>query len=137
MTVPTKRTISRATRVIRRPLLSVTYRISFFSSRRRHTRYIGDLSSDVCSSDLYLLELLRLCGEFLVRKGNRISRFSLMFAFGSFAGMGFGAGGGGCTVRLRLSSSVVVFFHPVSFLGMQWHPSPKLQPIGCGTKQSA
>src|SRR5437764_14741870 len=27
----------------------------FFSSRRRHTRYIGDWSSDVCSSDLVLL----------------------------------------------------------------------------------
>src|SRR5437762_4834850 len=27
----------------------------FFSSRRRHTRYIGDWSSDVCSSDLFLL----------------------------------------------------------------------------------
>src|ERR1017187_3089788 len=26
----------------------------FFSSRRRHTRYIGDWSSDVCSSDLRL-----------------------------------------------------------------------------------
>src|SRR5437879_13446988 len=26
----------------------------FFSSRRRHTRYIGDWSSDVCSSDLDL-----------------------------------------------------------------------------------
>src|SRR5437879_4398074 len=26
----------------------------FFSSRRRHTRYIGDWSSDVCSSDLKL-----------------------------------------------------------------------------------
>src|SRR5437762_9134612 len=24
----------------------------YFSSRRRHTRYIGDWSSDVCSSDL-------------------------------------------------------------------------------------
>ena len=24
----------------------------FYSSRRRHTRYIGDWSSDVCSSDL-------------------------------------------------------------------------------------
>src|SRR5437763_7183460 len=24
----------------------------FFTSRRRHTRYIGDWSSDVCSSDL-------------------------------------------------------------------------------------
>src|SRR5256885_13121730 len=27
----------------------------FFSSRRRHTRLQGDWSSDVCSSDLYLL----------------------------------------------------------------------------------
>src|ERR1017187_7734546 len=27
-------------------------RLSFLSSRRRHTRYIGDWSSDVCSSDL-------------------------------------------------------------------------------------
>src|ERR1017187_2121874 len=27
-------------------------RVIFFSSRRRHTRYIGDWSSDVCSSDL-------------------------------------------------------------------------------------
>src|SRR5436189_6468754 len=26
----------------------------FFSSRRRHTRYIGDWSSDVCSSDLLM-----------------------------------------------------------------------------------
>src|SRR5437762_6732528 len=28
------------------------YYFFFFSSRRRHTRYIGDWSSDVCSSDL-------------------------------------------------------------------------------------
>src|SRR5437762_4218235 len=31
----------------------------FFSSRRRHTRYIGDWSSDVCSSDLHGLFRLR------------------------------------------------------------------------------
>src|SRR5437762_6874919 len=30
----------------------VLFIIFFFSSRRRHTRYIGDWSSDVCSSDL-------------------------------------------------------------------------------------
>src|SRR5437762_11637969 len=30
----------------------------FFSSRRRHTRYIGDWSSDVCSSDLLLNQWL-------------------------------------------------------------------------------
>src|SRR5437763_10008806 len=29
-----------------------SYYFFFFSSRRRHTRYIGDWSSDVCSSDL-------------------------------------------------------------------------------------
>src|SRR5437762_10518701 len=33
---------------------SVKSGFSFFSSRRRHTRYIGDWSSDVCSSDLDL-----------------------------------------------------------------------------------
>src|SRR5437764_13326484 len=31
---------------------SLHVREFFFSSRRRHTRYIGDWSSDVCSSDL-------------------------------------------------------------------------------------
>src|SRR5437762_13120642 len=31
----------------------------FFSSRRRHTRYIGDWSSDVCSSDLPTMETFR------------------------------------------------------------------------------
>src|SRR5437879_11142511 len=32
----------------------------FFSSRRRHTRYIGDWSSDVCSSDLVALALVAI-----------------------------------------------------------------------------
>src|SRR3970040_3096268 len=31
---------------------SASYSYVFFSSRRRHTRYIVDWSSDVCSSDL-------------------------------------------------------------------------------------
>src|SRR5437762_12415957 len=30
----------------------------FFSSRRRHTRYIGDWSSDVCSSDLLTVPVI-------------------------------------------------------------------------------
>src|SRR5437879_7181540 len=30
----------------------------FFSSRRRHTIYIGDWSSDVCSSDLDHIEII-------------------------------------------------------------------------------
>src|SRR5215210_9158887 len=33
-------------------MLSVFCFFFFFSSRRRHTRYIGDWSSDMCSSDL-------------------------------------------------------------------------------------
>src|SRR5437762_2967558 len=32
--------------------VTVYRNLFFFSSRRRHTRYIGDWSSDVCSSDL-------------------------------------------------------------------------------------
>src|SRR5437763_4376922 len=35
----------------------------FFSSRRRHTRYIGDWSSDVCSSDLALSRSIYKSGE--------------------------------------------------------------------------
>src|SRR5437764_2980402 len=38
-----------------RSVMSLSLLVSFFfffSSRRRHTRYIGDWSSDVCSSDL-------------------------------------------------------------------------------------
>src|SRR5437879_10960058 len=41
--------------------------VFFFSSRRRHTRYIGDWSSDVCSSDLYgaaaSMSSIRLAGS--------------------------------------------------------------------------
>src|SRR5437762_2631515 len=46
-------------RVVKKQRASSIYRLEpldkifFFSSRRRHTRYIGDWSSDVCSSDLH------------------------------------------------------------------------------------
>src|SRR5437763_6975080 len=33
------------------PRFPASVEFFFFSSRRRHTRYIGDWSSDVCSSD--------------------------------------------------------------------------------------
>src|SRR5256885_6575382 len=36
-------------------LIDAVVPVFFFSSRRRHTRLQGDWSSDVCSSDLYLL----------------------------------------------------------------------------------
>src|SRR5436189_1285519 len=40
----------------------------FFSSRRRHTRYIGDWSSDVCSSDL----AAHGCAEVRPRPGRQV-----------------------------------------------------------------
>src|SRR5437762_6757878 len=47
--------------------------IFFFSSRRRHTRYIGDWSSDVCSSDLGVR-----VGESLVGDGNEVAHIDLI-----------------------------------------------------------
>src|SRR5437762_7811957 len=46
----------------------------FFSSRRRHTRYIGDWSSDVCSSDLPLDEESRELVEVSKRNADRLVR---------------------------------------------------------------
>src|SRR6266581_6334970 len=37
--------------------------IFFFSSRRRHTRWTGDWSSDVCSSDLLVVAPRELLGN--------------------------------------------------------------------------
>src|SRR5436189_2263651 len=42
-------------------VLGCVFVFFFFSSRRRHTRYIGDWSSDVCSSDLDGPELETAC----------------------------------------------------------------------------
>src|SRR5437763_15037784 len=42
--------------LLRLERLQMFFLVFFFSSRRRHTRYIGDWSSDVCSSDLFLCE---------------------------------------------------------------------------------
>src|SRR5437762_13296163 len=41
----------------------------FFSSRRRHTRYIGDWSSDVCSSDLKLELRGKAVGTYFIGGG--------------------------------------------------------------------
>src|SRR5437762_12886023 len=50
----------------------------FFSSRRRHTRYIGDWSSDVCSSDLIrICKRVRLSLVMLSRLHMRMQRESL------------------------------------------------------------
>src|SRR5256886_13665948 len=40
--------------------MSVLYDIFFFSSRRRHTRFDCDWSSDVCSSDLPLTHFKKI-----------------------------------------------------------------------------
>src|SRR5690606_39828786 len=50
------------------------YVLFFFSSRRRHTRFSRDWSSDVCSSDLYrgfvmtVLQPVRVAPHFPVRR---------------------------------------------------------------------
>src|ERR671935_683607 len=46
-------------------------RVFFFSSRRRHTRYIGDWSSDVCSSDL-IDELVGTSAVMRIGEGERL-----------------------------------------------------------------
>src|SRR5437763_10391469 len=46
----------------------------FFSSRRRHTRYIGDWSSDVCSSDLDVHQVPAVRGAPAHRPGRRRGR---------------------------------------------------------------
>src|SRR5256885_5440185 len=51
-----------STSALREPLscsIAVLCLFFFFSSRRRHTRFQGDWSSDVCSSDLPYLNPLR------------------------------------------------------------------------------
>src|SRR5690606_40202002 len=45
----------------------------FFSSRRRHTRFSRDWSSDVCSSDLHTNKQLEFQAALHTRIGNKIS----------------------------------------------------------------
>src|SRR5436189_2888235 len=48
----------------------------FFSSRRRHTRYIGDWSSDVCSSDLLAIrnfDFAPIPADFVTGRGAMIA----------------------------------------------------------------
>src|SRR5690606_14826432 len=71
----------------------------FFSSRRRHTRFSRDWSSDVCSSDLHLVPAPRLWPPLLV----------LSHARRETPALGHRSVGSGCrdTPPLRLSSSKV------------------------------
>src|SRR5437763_4777433 len=54
----------------------------FFSSRRRHTRYIGDWTSDVCSSDLAgdLNVGLEACNEAIAVSRRRTDRLAELHA---------------------------------------------------------
>src|SRR5437764_6991849 len=55
--------------------------VFFFSSRRRHTRYIGDWSSDVCSSDLSMEIPSSQAGvvkELRVKVGDKVSEGSVL-----------------------------------------------------------
>src|SRR5271166_2639201 len=74
------------------PWLLVQIRCFFFSSRRRHTRWPRDWSSDVCSSDLHEVEEPQaLGGETengrIERKGRgRVYSHFLLSAFPGFVG---------------------------------------------------
>src|SRR2546430_7406546 len=58
--------LPRATMSVKKFVEVVTWRLFFFSSRRRHTRFDCDWSSDVCSSDL-ILENVRGADVFVVQ----------------------------------------------------------------------
>src|SRR3712207_8328782 len=55
--------------------------VFFFSSRRRHTRYWRDWSSDVCSSDLgYLEDFMRVQESFLRHYAEHPEEFRMVLA---------------------------------------------------------
>src|SRR5690606_40926149 len=54
-------------------VMSFSFLIFFFSSRRRHTVFSRDWSSDVCSSDLVQRELVVARGERLVEDCREIA----------------------------------------------------------------
>src|SRR5215210_3616285 len=83
----------------------------FFSSRRRHTRYIGDWSSDVCSSDL---------GE-LARVSGRTSPFGAVLdavcdRYGDLAVLAGAAIGAGTTAAWPWAFAALVANWQLSFL---------------------
>src|SRR5258707_5769015 len=63
--------------------MSLTSMFFFFSSRRRHTRYWRDWSSDVCSSDLFRELLAHFGGA-----NGFVAHFGDNVGGGGFAGAG-------------------------------------------------
>src|SRR3712207_818586 len=97
------------------------YAYFFFSSRRRHTRYWRDWSSDVCSSDLLRNDQLGL-----------VKKHSLMIFIGLFL----------CFLLSKFSyknfqnplmRKLLYFVPPIIFIGMMVAPS-SLVPIRNGAK---
>src|SRR5437762_12417477 len=106
--------------------LTSSARWFFFSSRRRHTRYIGDWSSDVCSSDLVPDDELSLAARFIdhwraITLGLGRQRFPQLFAgilmegdhdaaFAAYqADQFFEIGRASCRERVEVSGSGVSF----------------------------
>src|SRR6266487_5191740 len=65
------------------PELQVSALCFFFSSRRRHTRWTGDWSSDVCSSDLQVIVSLGFNGNALALVGTGARQGNCIDAFGN------------------------------------------------------
>src|SRR3989338_7587759 len=80
-------------------LYQVAIIIFFFSSRRRHTRWIGDWSSDVCSSDLGLRRVVETHGA--SQFGALAAPSSTLEEFYLLAKLARGLGSGNVDHRLR------------------------------------
>src|SRR6266487_3788902 len=66
----------------------------FFSSRRRHTRWTGDWSSDVCSSDLFIDHATRLVVQGITgRDGSFHAKQMIAYGTAVVAGVTPGKGG--------------------------------------------
>src|SRR5260370_4895289 len=70
-------------------ILLVVWMIFFFSSRRRHTRFKCDWSSDVCSSDLKMNQFLKDEGALVV----------LQYGYNGDGGTVFASSGGSRDVK--------------------------------------
>src|SRR2546430_4366436 len=121
----------------------------FFSSRRRHTRFDCDWSSDVCSSDLPVRPSVTLCASTWhastsSRRGRRcVGRFSRGAPRGrspprgSRRSRGFGGGGGrNCSFLTPAPPrplSPALYFFPPRGRGAFWRalapPAQKLVPV--------